>query len=116
MGLHTLGSLLSLPRSEVAQRFGKELGFYLDKLEGKRREPRDAIQPTATFQRKLHLLQPITNKQHLLKGPMAKLALELQQWLIGHQQGCEKLTWRFVEHSTNASTCLLYTSPSPRDA
>ena len=35
---------------------------------------------------------------------MAKLALELQQWLIGHQQGCEKLTWRFVEHSTNAST------------
>ena len=104
MGLHTLGALLSLPRSEVAQRFGKELGFYLDKLEGKRREPRDAIQPTATFQRKLHLLQPITNKQHLLKGPMAKLALELQQWLIAHQQGCEKLTWRFVEHSTNAST------------
>ena len=88
----------------MAQRFGKELGFYLDKLEGKRREPRNAIQPSATFQRKLHLLQPITNKQHLLKGPMAKLALELQQWLIGHQQGCEKLTWRFVEHSTNAST------------
>lgn len=104
MGLHTLGALLSLPRGEVAQRFGKELVFYLDKLEGKRREPRKAIQPAETFERKLHLLQPIANKQHLFEGPMSKLSLELQQWLIGHQLGCEKLTWRFVEHSTNAST------------
>ena len=103
MGLSTLGALLSLPRNEVAQRFGKALVLYLDKLEGTRHEPRDAIQPAATFERKIHLLQPITNKQQLFKGPMSKLSLELQQWLIGHQLGCEKLTWRFVEHSNNAS-------------
>lgn len=104
MGLTTLGALLLLPRNEVAQRFGKALVLYLDKLEGQRHEPRKTIQPAETFERKIHLLQPITNKQQLLKGPMSKLSLELQQWLIGNQRGCEKLTWRFVEHSNNAST------------
>ena len=104
MGLTTLGALLLLPRNEVAQRFGKALVLYLDKLEGQRHEPRKTIQPAETFERKIHLLQPITNKQQLLKGPMSKLSLVLQQWLIGNQRGCEKLTWRFVEHSNNAST------------
>ena len=105
MGLHTLGALIKLPRDEIAQRFGNELTVYLDKLEGKRQEPRKAIQLSkATFERKLHLLQPIKNKQQLLDGPMAQLALELQQWLIAHQLGCEVLTWRFVEYAANAST------------
>ena len=68
MGLHTLGALIKLPRDEIAQRFGNELTVYLDKLEGKRQEPRKAIQLSQTFERKLHLLQPIKNKQQLLDG------------------------------------------------
>ena len=104
MGLHTLGALIKLPRDEIAQRFGNELTVYLDKLEGKRQETRKAIQLSQTFERKLHLLQPIKNKQQLLDGPMLRLSLELQQWLIAHQLGCEVLTWRFVEYAAAANS------------
>ena len=104
MGLHTLGALIKLPRDEIAQRFGNELTVYLDKLEGKRQEPRKAIQLSQTFERKLHLLQPIKNKQQLLDGPMLRLSLELQQWLIAHQLGCQALTWRFIEYAAAASS------------
>ena len=104
MGLHTLGALIKLPRDEVAQRFGNELVMYLDRLEGRRHEPRKAIQLSQTFERKLHLLQPIKNKQQLLDGPMLQLSLELQQWLIAHQLSCEALTWRFVEYAAAASS------------
>ena len=104
MGLHTLGEVMRLPRNEIGQRFGNELVVYLDKLEGKRYEPRKVIQLPKTFARKVHLLQPIKNKQQLLDGPMSQLCLELQQWLIAHQMGCEVLTWRFVEYAAAAST------------
>ena len=30
---------------------------------------------------------------------MAKLASELQQWLITHQLGCERLQWRMSSHN-----------------
>ena len=40
-------------------RFGNELTVYLDKLEGKRQEPRKAIQLSKVFERKLHCCNPL---------------------------------------------------------
>ncbi len=102
MGIYTLGPLLDLPNKALGKRLGRPLLEYLMMLTGERADPREATTPAPAFERSLHLLQPISDKQDLhahAMSPMAKLTGELQQWLITHQLGCERLLWRMGSHN-----------------
>lgn len=94
MGIHTLGPLLALPETELAQRFGPGLLNFLHRLTGRLPDPREAIVPSATFANSLHLLETINNKDALL-FPMQRLLGELHVWLVGRQLGAEQIRWRF---------------------
>ncbi len=110
MGIYTLGPLLNLPSKSLGKRFGKPLLQYLAQLTGDLPDPREALTPSRRFQQVLHLLSPLRDKPTLYdqpRSPMQQLAAELQQWLIGHQLGCESLTWRFSSHSSCESASML---------
>lgn len=106
MGIYTLGPLLDLPNGQLGRRFGKKLLTYLQRLTGIEPDPRSAVRPPHAFKEAIHLLQPITDKSDLYaspKSPMCMLAQALQQWLVTHQLGCERATWRFVGHKTHSN-------------
>ncbi len=99
MGIYTLGPLLDLPTKQLGRRFGKALLKYLAQLSGDLPDPRKGITPRTAFDEQIHLLEPLRNKGELYlhpKSPMCRLALELQQWLITYQFGCEQLLWKFT--------------------
>ena len=96
MGVYTLGQLIQLPTAGLGKRFGQCLTQYLGRLQGKLPDPRQGIHPAEYFSRQHHLFKPIRNKEVLLQGPMPYLAKQLEHWLIGRQQGCISLSWRFA--------------------
>lgn len=95
MGIQRLGVVLGLPKAELGRRFGISLLHYLERLIGKRGDPRSFIAPRETFTSQLHLLEGISNKQ-ALAFPMQRLTGELNNWLISHQLGANTLRWRFA--------------------
>ncbi len=111
MGIYTLGPLLDLPAKQLGRRFGKALLTYLGQLTGSMPDPRQAIAPAQSFHEVLHLLQPISNKQDLIDSPhtpMFRMAQDLQQWLITQQQGCERVRWRFIGHTTHCDVSVRF--------
>ena len=73
--------------------------LYLEQLTGNIGDPREPIVPAAAFERAMHLLQPISDKETLFtspQSPMQVLTRELQHWLIARQLGCEQLEWQFA--------------------
>lgn len=95
MGMHTLEPLLKLPSIELGQRFGPELLDLLQRLTGQLPDPRKCIHPAEHFERSLHLLDPIRDKDALL-FPMQRLLNELQHWLVARQLSTEQLLWHFA--------------------
>ncbi len=98
MGIYTLGQVLGLPDKALGKRFGATLLLYLGRIRGQIADPREPISPAPFFERQIHLLEPLRNKSDLLgthERPLNRLTMELQQWLITHQLGCEKLQWTF---------------------
>ena len=107
MGIYTLGPLLGLPSKQLGRRFGKPLLTYLSQLTGDLPDPREQVMPVSRFQKTMHMLQPVLDKEDMYRAPlspMRQLANEFQQWLITHQQGCERLSWHFLGHSNPGSS------------
>ena len=98
MGLRHCGALLDVPRTELCQRFGRELGEHLARLTGQLADPRSGIEPPSRFTRSLHLLDPCTSKQ-ALRFPLKRLCQEFTRWLIAQQLGVSVLRWRLADHS-----------------
>ena len=98
MGLRHCGALLNVPRTELCQRFGRELGNHLARLTGELADPRTGIEPPRRFTRSLHLLDPCTSKQ-ALRFPLQRLCREFERWLIAQQLGVSVLGWRLANHS-----------------
>jgi protein ImuB len=111
MGIVRLGVVLGLPKAELGRRFGTSLLHYLERLTGKRGDPRSFIAPRETFTSQLHLLEGISNKQ-ALAFPMQRLAGELNNWLISHQLGANTLRWRFAPlRGTSVSLDIEFAEP-----
>jgi protein ImuB len=113
MGIHHLGPLLALPEAELARRSGSALVNLLQRLDGRLPDPRQTITLRPEFSRKLHLLEPIRDKNTLL-FPMQRLLNELEQWLLARQLAAEKLHWQFSAQSSltgeRAASCALSVS------
>ena len=94
MGISHLGPLLDLPTAEIGSRF-ESLVDYLDRLTGRKADPRPFIEPPEQFRSNLHLPESVDDKNVLL-FPMHRLATELKAWLAARQLGTEMLTWAFT--------------------
>ncbi len=103
MGIDRLGQVFGLPTAELGRRFGPRLLDYLDRVSGRRADPRICVAPTATFAAELDFLQSISNKE-ALTFPMQRLAQDLSNWLIGRQLGVERIVWRFAPFDSTAAT------------
>ena len=109
MGIYNLGPLLDLPSKQLGRRFGKALLTYLSQLTGDLPDPREQVIPVSRFEKTMHMLQPVLDKEDLHSmpmSPMQQLVREFQQWLITHQQGCERLQWCFLGHTRDDATEL----------
>jgi len=95
MGLRTVGRLLKLPRAALAKRFGAELLEHLDKLTGRRADPREPIVPPPTFASTVHFLEDVTDAA-ALAFPMRRLVDELTEWLRLRQLATDRLAWRLL--------------------
>ncbi len=92
MGLRTLADLLRLPRHGLGRRFGRDLLEHLDRLTGRRPDPRRPLQPAAVFTARLHFLEDVTHTTALV-FPMRRLIAELVDWLRVRQLACGRLQW-----------------------
>ncbi len=109
MGLRNCGALLQLPGKELGQRFGKQLGHYLQRLTGAAPDPRAPIKPPQDFTSAVHLLEACTSKTALL-FPIKRLCYELSHWLIAQQLGVCLLRWEFANHSNEAVSLAIRTT------
>ena len=103
MGMTRVGQLLDLPTGELGKRFNAGLVDELDRLTGRRADPRETIQPAERFHSRLHLLEPIRGKAPLL-FPMRRLADELSRWLKARCLGARTLTWSYAPFADQAVT------------
>ena len=101
IGMTRVGQLLELPMGELGKRFSAELVDVLDRLTGRRADPRETIQPAERFHSRLHLLEPIRGKDPLL-FPMRRLADELSHWLKARCLGVQTLTWSYAPFADRA--------------
>lgn len=114
MGLHRLGQLLDLPRAEIGPRF-ESLVDYLDRLTGRKADPRPFIEPPERFRSSVHLPESVDDKNALL-FPMRRLAAELEAWLAARQLGTEMLTWAFTALAGQKETLAVRFAALTRDA
>ena len=94
MGIRTIGQLLALPRAPLNRRFGPALLAHLDRLTGKRPDPRKPLPASRSFHREAHFLEDIPERAALL-FPMQRMLTELECWLTAHQLAAARLHWAF---------------------
>ncbi len=92
MGLRTVADLLRLPKKDLGRRFGRQLLDHLDRLTGRRPDPREAVTPAALFNAELHFLEDVSHK-NALAFPMRRLIAELVDWLRVRQLASGHLCW-----------------------
>ncbi len=95
LGLKTIGSLLSLPRSSLARRFRGEtihenVLLRLDELTGHRHEALNAINPPSSFMAHRAFLEPVISHEGLLTVLQA-LTGELARDMEAKRQGAVRL-------------------------
>ncbi|MCC5888354.1 MAG: DNA polymerase Y family protein [Gammaproteobacteria bacterium] len=92
MGLRTVADLLRLPRKALGRRFGRQLLDHLDRLTGRRPDPREPVLPAPAFNAELHFLEDVSHKS-ALAFPMRRLIGELANWLRVRQLASNHLRW-----------------------
>ncbi|MEJ2553719.1 MAG: DNA polymerase Y family protein [Gammaproteobacteria bacterium] len=115
LGLRSLGDVLRLPRAGLARRFGPALLDTVDRLLGRRADPREPYVPPPRFERQL-LLPVETCEREALLFPARRLLLELAGFLIARQAGTQQLQWTFSHHRRPATHITLGLAAASRDA
>jgi protein ImuB len=106
MGVRTLGELLRLPRAGFARRFGPGLLADLDRLLGKRADPRARLKPRERYRGVLDLDHEIEDHERILRVLQPLLA-ELEQFLRLRQRGITALQCRFHHYRAAPTRCTL---------
>ncbi len=104
MGFRTLADLLRLPRNALGRRFGRQLLEHLDRLTGRRPDPREALTPAPVFNTRLHFLEDVTHTG-ALAFPMRRLIGELTDWLRVRQLASSRLDW-ILSHPRHGESIL----------
>ena len=106
MGVHTLGELLRLPRAGFARRFGPMRLTDLDRLVGRRADPRRRVEVRERYRGCLDLDHEIHEHDRLLRV-LEPLLNELETFLRARQRGITGLRCRFRHYRAPPTVCVL---------
>jgi protein ImuB len=106
MGVRTLGDLLRLPRAGFARRFGPASLADLDRLLGRRADPRRRLARRERYAGRVDLDHEIENHDRILEA-LRPLLDELEQFLRRRQRGITALQCRFHHYRAAPTTCAL---------
>jgi protein ImuB len=106
MGVRTLGELMRLPRAGFARRFSPGLLADLDRLLGKRADPRARLTPRERYRGALDLDHEIEDHERILQA-LGPLLAELEQFLRVRQRGITALQCRFHHYRAAPARCTL---------
>ncbi len=91
-GIRTLGELLALPPAGLARRLTPDLAAWLERLLGRRPDPRAPYRFPDRFEQRLELPAEVHSRQALL-FTCRRLLLALCGFLTARQAGCRRLHW-----------------------
>ncbi len=106
MGVRTLGELMRLPRAGFAKRFGVALLADLDRLLGRRADPRRRLVPRERYRGRRDFDHEITDQERILQA-LSPLLGELEQFLRERQRGITALLCRFHHYRAAPTRCVL---------
>ena len=115
MGVHTLGELLRLPRAGFARRFGPAQLADLDRLTGRRADPRRRVTRRERYRGRLDLDHEVHEHEHILRA-LAPLLAELESFLRARQKGITGLRCRFFHARAEPTACVLRLARPEADA
>ena len=106
MGVRTLGELMRLPRAGFARRFGPVQLADLDRLLGRRADPRRRVATSERYRGRLDLDHEIHEHDRLLRA-LEPLLGELETFLRVRQRGITGLRCRFFHARSEPTVCVL---------
>jgi protein ImuB len=106
MGVRTLGELMRLPRAGFAKRFGATQLADLDRLLGRRADPRRRLKRRERYVGRVDLDHEIDDHEHILRT-LRPLLDELEQYLRTRQRGITALLCRFHHYRAAPTSCTL---------
>jgi protein ImuB len=106
MGVRTLGELMRLPRAGFARRFGPAQLADLDRLLGRRADPRRRVTSRERFRGSRDLDHEIHEHERLLRA-LEPLLVELENFLRARQRGITSLRFRFRHYRAEPTVCVL---------
>ena len=106
MGVRTLGELMRLPRAGFARRFGPEMLADLDRLLGRRADPRARLARRERYRGVRDFDHEIEDHERILQA-LAPLLTELEHFLRVRQRGITALQCRFHHYRAAPTHCTL---------
>jgi len=115
LGLRTVSNVLALPRDTVARRFDAGLLDYLDRLTGKRPDPRKQFQTPKQYRRRFEFLGSVETTQGL-QFPLKRMFDELQGYLIARDTAVQEVHLVLGHEGQEPTQLDIRTSRPMRDA
>jgi protein ImuB len=106
MGVRTVGELMRLPRAGFARRFGPGLLADLDRLLGRRADPRARLVRCERYRGVRDFDHELRDHERILHA-LAPLLQELEQFLRVRQRGITALQCRFHHYRASPTHCTL---------
>lgn len=106
MGVHTLGELLRLPRAGFARRFGPRQLADLDRLLGRRADPRARLRRRERYSGRVDLDHELEDHERILEV-LRPLLEEQERFLQERQRGITALQCRFHHYRAAPTVCAL---------
>ena len=106
MGVLTLGELLRLPRAGFARRFGPARLADLDRLLGRRADPRARLKRRERYAGRVDLDHELEDHERILQA-LRPLLGELEQFLRERQRGITAVQCRFHHYRAAPTICAL---------
>jgi protein ImuB len=106
LGVRTLGELLRLPRAGFAKRFGTARLADLDRLLGRRADPRRRLTRRERYAGRIDLDHEIEDHERILEA-LRPLLDELERFLRTRQRGITALQCRFHHYRAAPTSCAL---------
>jgi protein ImuB len=114
-GLKTMGEVLALPKAALARRFGPQVPDYLQRLLGRRPDPRRRHVAADTYRRRYDFAEPIQTLEALL-FPLRRLLQEFEGYLRGRDVAIQRLELTLRHRDSPDGAFTLHTSAPMRDA
>jgi protein ImuB len=115
MGVYTLGELMRLPRAGFARRFGPAQLADLDRLLGRRADPRRRLVRLERYRGRIDLDHEIADHERILQV-LRPLLDELERFLRERQRGITALQCRFHHYRAAPTLCALRLARPEADA